>query len=262
MQATHETVRQVLRSWLATEVLTPQVTPNGWSGLASEKQGQQRNRESTVEDDPGLWTQPGDHDPPPWPLRAEPVEPGADRIYGSEVDAESKPSVSRPWYLVILGALPAKEAFVRLDAAFADEADEDETNRRTQGHVIAACAVLDEWGLLVPDTLAVASFAWGLGHMMSGGRASELAEWDNHEQDLKERFGSILMPMAADGIPRSLTWRDLRAVSCELAKELGVPPELWLVTPCAIRMQRENPPRAEILSSFLLPDLGRVLRET
>ncbi len=66
-----------------------------------------------------------------------------------------------------------------LDAAFADEADDDETERRTQGHVIAACAVLDEWGVLVPDTLAVASFAWGLGHMLSGGAASALAGWDD-----------------------------------------------------------------------------------
>ena len=33
------------------------------------------------------------------------------------------------------------------------------------------------------------------------------------------------------------------------------------MTPCAIRMVRENAPRAEILSSFLLPDLGRVLRD-
>ncbi len=262
MEGTPETVRQVLRSWLATEVLTPQITRNGWSGLALEKQGQQRNRESTVGDDPGLWAQPGDDDPPPWPLRAEPVEPSADQVCTSEVGAGGKPRRSRAWYLVILGALPARKAFVQLDAAFADEADEDETSRRTQGHVIAACAVLDEWGVLVPDTLAVASFVWGLGHMMSGGAASELAGWDNHEQDLKERFTSILTPMAPGGTPRSLTWRDLRGVSCELAKELRVPPELWLVTPCAILMMRENPPRAEILSSFLLPDLGRVLRDS
>jgi len=112
----------------------------------------------------------------------------------------------------------------------------------------------------VPDTLAIASFVWGLGHVIAGGAASALAEWDDHEQSLKERFGSILTPTNASGIPRSLTWRDLRAVSQELAQELALPLELWLVTPCAIRMLRESPPRADILSSFLLPDLGRVLR--
>ena len=261
MEATPETVRQVLRSWLATEVLTPQVIRNGWSGLASEKQGQQRNRKGVTEDDPGLWAQPGDDDPPPWPLREACAERDADQARASEGAPGGKPRRPRPWYLVILGALPAREAFVQLDAAFADEADEDETSRRTQGNVIAACVVLDEWGVLVPDTLAIASFAWGLGHMTSGGAASELAGWDDHEQDLNERFGGILTPTAAGGTPRSLTWRDLRAVSCELAKELGVPPGLWLPTPCAIRMVRENPPQAEILSSFLLPDLGRVLRD-
>jgi len=115
--------------------------------------------------------------------------------------------------------------------------------------------------VLVPDTLAIASFAWGLGHIVSGGAASDLAAWNDHEQDLKERFGSILMPLGVAGIPRSLTWRDLRGVSLELAKELSLPPELWLVAPCAVRMMRQNPPGADILSSFLLPDLGRVLRD-
>jgi len=169
MEATPETVRQVLRSWLAIEVLTPQLTRNGWSGLASEKQGQQRNSESTLGDDSGLWAEPADDDPPPWPLRVEAAAPRIEQDAAAEIDAQDKPCRSKPWYLLILGALPAREAFVQLDATFADEADEDETNRRTQGHVIAACAVLDEWGVLVPDTLAVASFAWGLGHMLSGG---------------------------------------------------------------------------------------------
>ncbi len=185
MQATPETVRRVLRSWLATEVLTPQVTRNGWSGLAAEKQGQQRNRQSTIADDPGLWAEPGDDDPPPWPIRATLAEPDLGHIGASDLGAEDKPSPPRRWYFVVLGALPAREAFVRLDAAFADDADEDETNRRTQGHVIGACAVLDEWGVLVPDTLVIASFAWGLGHIVSGGAASDLAAWDDQEQDLR-----------------------------------------------------------------------------
>ncbi len=261
MQATPETVRRVLRSWLATEVLTPQVTRNGWSGLAAEKQGQQRNRQSTTADDPGLWADPGDDDPPPWPLRAEPTEPDACELSLLEIGTGDNPRPPRPWFFVVLGALPARDAFDRLDSAFADDADDDETVRRNRGHVIGACAVLDQWGVLVPDTLAIASFAWGLGHIVSGGAASDLAAWDDQEQDLKERFGHLLTPMGATGIPRSLTWRDLRAVSLQLAKELALPPELWFVTPCAIRMVRQNPPGADILSSFLLPDLGRVLRD-
>ncbi len=76
MEATPETARQVLRSWLATEVLTPQVTRAGWSGLASEKQGQQRNRESALGDDPGLWADsPATATRRPGRCGVEPVEP-------------------------------------------------------------------------------------------------------------------------------------------------------------------------------------------
>src|SRR5205807_1551661 len=103
-----------------------------------------RNRDSATADDPGLWTQPGDNDPCPWPTRMEPTEPHDGGACTPETGPEDAPDRSRPWYLVILGALPAREAFARLDAAFADDADEDESNRRTQGNVIAACAVLDE----------------------------------------------------------------------------------------------------------------------
>ena len=222
MQVTPETVRQVVRPWLAIEVLAPRVTRNGWSGLASGKQGQQRNRGSLLGDEPVSWAEPAGDDLPPWPLRV--AGPRAEPDAAVAIGAECTSPRSRPCRLAILGALQAKEAFARLDGPFADHAEEDETNRRTQGQVIAACAVLDEWGALVPDTLAIASFAWGLGHMLSGGAASELAAWGDHEQDLKERFGSILAPMDAGGMPRSLTWRDLRAASGELAEELALPP--------------------------------------
>ena len=49
---TAEEVRRVLRSWLVTEVLIPQVTQDGWSGYAADKQGQQRNRASAAPDGP------------------------------------------------------------------------------------------------------------------------------------------------------------------------------------------------------------------
>lgn len=67
--------------------------------------------------------------------------------------------------------------------------------------------------------------------------------------------------MGPGGRFRSLTWRDLRAASYELAGELGVPVKLWLVTPCAIQVVSKLPPDADILSSFYLPDLERVLRD-
>lgn len=54
--------------------------------------------------------------------------------------------------------LPAQDVFARLDAVFQDKTDEDQTDRTMSGHVIAASVWLDEWGVMVPDTLAVASF--------------------------------------------------------------------------------------------------------
>ncbi len=261
MTTASEPVRPVLRSWLATEVLTPQVTKDGWNGLAADKQGQQRNKDITASDDPGQWETPGDDDPPPWPLRPESSLPEQEQFSLGTGNPTPEPKKPRPWYSVILGALPARQAFERLDAAFSDDADEDQTNRRTKGHVVAASLILDEWGVLVPDTLSIASFAWGLGHMLGGGTAAALAEWDKEEGLLKARFGGILAPTGPDGSPRSLTWRDLRSASRTLADELRVPSDLWVMTPCAIRVVQKRPPEADILSSFYLPDLGLVLRE-
>jgi hypothetical protein len=167
MTITHEAARRVLRSWLAIEVLTPQVTKDGWSGLAAERQGQQRNKGKVSPDDPGQWELPEDDDAPPWPLLAERPTEDKELVSPSLEKAVLDPDLPRPWYVVVLGALPARQALDRLDATFSDAADEDETHRRTRGYIIAATLVLDEWGVLVPDTLALASFAWALGHLLA-----------------------------------------------------------------------------------------------
>ena len=258
MAETSETAGRILRSWMAIEVLTPQVTRDGWNGFAAEKQGQLRTSD-VAPDHPGQQDAPGDRTSTPWPLLAGelPLDDGQGQHSADPVAAPSGP---RAWYAVVLGALPARQAFEQLDVAFSDEVDEDETNRRTSGHVIAATAVLDARGILVSDRLAISSFAWGLGHMLSGGSAAGLAGWDEQEQDLKDRFGNLLMPLGPGGRFRSLTWQDLRSVSQALADELHIPAELWLVAPCAIHTMSRLPPEADILSSFFLPDLARVLR--
>ena len=258
-----EQARCVLRSWLALEVLTPQVTKDGWNGFAADKQGQQRNRQTAVPDGPDHWEAPRDADPTPWPPVPDHPEDEEQQDQVGISTLQPAPALNRrrPWYVVVLGALPAKQAFEALDAIFTDAADEDQTHRRTQGHVIAATAVLDEWGVLVPDTLAIASFSWGLGHLMGGGSTTTLADWDRQELALKDKFGNLLTPTGPGGHPRSLSWRDLRAVSRELGMEMGVASELWVVTPCAILVNSKSPPEADILSSFLLPDLLRVRQE-
>ncbi|MBV8092310.1 MAG: ATP-binding protein [Acetobacteraceae bacterium] len=257
MFVTAETVSSVLRSWIAIEVLTPQLTKDGgWNNLAADRGGRQRNRKSDAEDGPALWQPPGDDDPPPWriPPDAPPAQP--DPISNGLQSSKKE----RPWYSIILGALPAKDAFVRLDAAFQDQYDEDQIDRKQTGHIIAASVVLDEWGIMVPDSLAIASFAWGLGHMLAGGSPDGLSGWVERERDIKARFSDLLTPTGPGGHHRSLTWRDLRGASFELAAELGIPGEVWVQTPCAVELIRDNSPNADILSSFFLPDLSRILQ--
>jgi hypothetical protein len=268
MSVTPETVRCALRAWIAIEVLTPQITrTSGWNNVAADRGGRQRNRQTDAEDGPTLWHPPQDHDLPPWRLLPDPPPPNADggahsmqADPGRTTDADDASRKARPWYSVILGALPAREAFVRLDAAFQDETDQDQTDRKLTGHVIAASVVLDEFGVMVPDSLAIASFAWGVGHMLGGGTPAGLSAWEDQEQDLKERIADLLSPLGRVSQHRSLTWSDLRGAARDLVTALGVPDDLWIPTPCAIETMRPDPPEADILSSFYLPDLGRVLR--
>jgi hypothetical protein len=258
MVATPETVRQVIRSWLAIEVLTPRLTNNGWTGLATGRQGQLRPENPLAPNDPDEPDLPDDYDEIPW--SAEPSEPSGGQD-DPDPDDEAGTQPERPWYLVVLASVPAVQAFQHLDAAFSESADDDETGRVTDGDIIAAAAVIDQSGFLVADSIAVASFAWGLGHLLSGGSRADLAAWDDQEGDLKARLASILSPTDQLGRPQPLTWRDARDAARDLGDELGLPAELWQVTPCAVRIMGKHPPMAEVLSSFVLSDLRRVLRE-
>ncbi len=172
-----------------------------------------------------------------------------------------EPRVPRPWYKVVLGAMPARPSIAQLDAIFSEEVDEDRVDRKTRGNILAATALLDEWGVLVPDTLAIASFAWGLGSLIAGGKRVDLGEWESREDALVEEFSGLLSPTGPNGRPRSLTWHDLRDVSHHLCATLGLPAELWIVAPCAIRIDRKDPPSGDLLSSFFLGDLSRVERQ-
>ena len=268
MAISQETIQCVLRSWMAIEVLSPQITRDGgWSKVASERGGRVRNRKTDAQDGPSLWRPPQDHDVPPWPLLPDPPPRSPEEVAPAS-EAETAPTLGaddilkkdRVWYSVILGALPAKDAFNRLDAVFQDESDEDQVERKMTGDVIAASVWLDEFGVMVPDSLAVASFAWGIGHMLSGGAPAELSAWQDQEQVIKAHISDLLTPLGKGGQHRSLTWNDLRGVSLDLALEMGVPEELWIPTPCAIETIRRDPPDAEILSSFYLSDLAQILR--
>ena len=258
MVVTPETVRQVIRSWLAIEVLAAHRVNDGWATLAADRRGQLRDEAPLAPNDPDEPDMPDDYDAIPW--AAETAEtPDSQDDPDPDDEAEAQPP--QPWFLVVLGAMPARQAFEHLDAAFSEAADDDETGRVTQGDIVAATAMIDQSGFLVPDTVAIASFAWGLGHLLSGGSRADLAGWDDREGDLKARMNSMLTPTDQLGRLQPLTWRDVRDASRDLGEELGLPAELWQVTPCAVRIMAKHPPQAEVLSGFVLSDLRRVLRE-
>ena len=52
--------------------------------------------------------------------------------------------------------------------------------------------------------------------------------------DIKAHISDLLTPLGKGGQYRSLTWNDLRGASLDLAREFGVPEDLWIPTPCAI----------------------------
>lgn len=271
MSVSHKTVQSVLWSWIASEVLTPQITKGrGWGDVAADRGGRLRNRNTDAGDNRALSQSPQDGDVPAWSILSDEASDGMEvaGVAGNlgkpeqDVNKEKSERRERPWYSVVLAAMPAADAFARLDGLFQDETDEDQTNRRMTGHIVTASLVLDEHGIMVADSLAIGSFGWGLGHLAAGGVAADLANWNDREQDLKARFSDLLTPRGAGGLPRSLTWSDLRAVSREIFGELGIPEDLRIPTPCAIEVVRRDPPSPDILSSFFLLDLGRVLKET
>lgn len=195
MAATAQAARRVITAWIATEVLAAQTVRAGWNEFAAEKQGQQRNRAISLEDGAAFWEAPHEADAAPWSLRDMPLSQGL------PAEDERFPS----WYSVVLGALPAREAFRRLDDAFGDETDEDRVSRKQEGYVIAATVILDETGIMVPDSLAIASFAWGFGRVLTEGTSAELATWTKEERRLEQLFGDRLSPTGAGGKPRPLT---------------------------------------------------------
>jgi hypothetical protein len=141
MALTPETIQRVLRAWIAIEVLTPQITKaGGWNNLAADRGGRVRNRKTDAQDGPTLWQPPQNEDPPPWPIRPDPSprdDPAAVAVQTTDPDqapgeSGAPPRKDRPWYFVILAAMPAKEAFARLDAVFQDETDAASGKRATR----------------------------------------------------------------------------------------------------------------------------------
>lgn len=268
-----ETVRKALRSWIGVEILTPGIVQEGgWNGYARAMEGQLRNRATQAQAGQSLWEAPEDDDIAPWFAEMEteasgdfePImspEEGALPRQGDATPARSEPRKPRPWYKIVLAGMSTAGAMKFLDGVFGDEVDDDTVDGKLRGNILAATLILDEFGILVPDTIALACFAWGIGKLSADGAAADLSGWANEESSLLHELTARLSPTDTAGRPRALSWQDLRDVSRKLRTELGVPEDLWIVTPCAVRTIKKDPPSEDILATFYLPDLMAVERD-
>ncbi|MEE4454668.1 DEAD/DEAH box helicase [Novosphingobium resinovorum] len=269
-----DTVRNALRSWIGVEILTPGIVEEGgWNGYAQVIGGQLRNRATEAQTGQSLWDTPEDDDIAPWfgemqtdiaggeePIATteqHPVSPG----HHDAPQARREQLKPRPWYKIVLAAMPTAGAMKFLDGVFGDEVDDDTVDRKMRGNVLAATLILDEFGILVPGSIALACFAWGVGKLCADGAAADLSGWANDEPSLLHEVTARLSPTDTAGRPRALSWQDLRDVSRKLRTDLGVPEDLWIVTPCAIRTIKKDPPSGDILATFYLPDLLAVERD-
>lgn len=206
------TVRNALRSWIGVEILTPGiVAEGGWNGYAQTMGGQLRNRATEAQTGQSLWDTPEDDDIAPWfgevqtdiAAVEEPIA-SAEQQAVSPGQHDAPPArrgqlKPRPWYKIVLAAMPTAGAMKFLDGIFGDEVDDDTVDRKMQGNVLAATLILDEFGILVPDSIALACFAWGIGKLCSDGTAADLSAWANDESSLLHEATARLSPTDAAG---------------------------------------------------------------
>lgn len=275
-------IRQLLRAWRAVEVLTPgKVEEGGWNAFAQTFRGELAHRDGGSENGRPYWEGPYDDDITPWapssavpPCEELPASGGREEPRECEdgVDGAQPPEpapaeaisakrrVRRPWYKVVLGAMPAADAMQRLDAVFDDPADEDKIRRKEKGQVLAATLILDEFGTLVPDSLTIASFAWGVGALISNGNTADLSGWSDIEDLLIDEVSAWLSPTDSKGQLRPLLWSELRGASRGLQRKLGLSDDLWQIAPCAVRVLAYDTPAGDLLSTFYLTDITKVER--
>ncbi|RYF20664.1 MAG: hypothetical protein EOO77_07555, partial [Oxalobacteraceae bacterium] len=258
-------IRRVLRAWCAVEVLTPgKVEEGGWSSFAQAQRGQLAHRAQGA----GVpaWHPPHDDDPTPWPPAVE-VQLNAGGIETVDcsvttrdttaIKASVEPSIAatisakrrepRAWYKIVLAALPTRDAMRRLDAVFEDQPDADTVTRKEKGHILAATLILDEVGTLVPDSLTIASFAWGLGKLASEGPHADLSAWIDVEESLISEVSAWLSPTDKTGRVRPPLWSEIRQASQNLQRRLSVADDLWVVVPCAVRIMALDAPTSDLL---------------
>ena len=218
---------QLLSAWLALETLTPRVV-RYWQEFAEERRGRE------VPGGAAPWLRPRNDAPAPL---TDPRKPQP-----------------RDWYIVVLGSVDARTAFGKLDGRIGGDVEGDEL-ARSDGNVLAATMLIDESGIPVPDSVVVSSFVWALGEVLHTEGVPQLDAWEDAEKVITADLARDLSGRATEGLCPNCA--DLEAISDGLRERLRVPGNLWTKVPSIIISRRIEPPEAEILSSFLLPDLQR-----
>ncbi|WP_157763095.1 DEAD/DEAH box helicase [Acetobacter persici] len=259
--------QKAIRSWISLEILTPEIHPDGqWANLAATYGGKICPLSDIQGDN---FRTPTPEDVTPWASFIPPVsDPDArgrtpdlfrNRSDEDYVDQKGQSSRKKAWYHIVLGAMKAAPSLQALNESFGDNSENEDLLRQPRaGQIIAATVVLNESGHMVTDTLSLASFAWGVGHMVETRDASSLRRWRTAQSDILLKISNILAKTDDCGVPIPLTWEDLCTASAILADELKLPPSLWMGVQCAIVEYRVRQPSADILSSLYLGDLQKV----
>lgn len=215
------TPSDILSSWLALEVLSPQTFINPEDLTGSLGSIVNLNEE-------GL----------PW-------EGGEEK---------SKPNY-RLYYQVIVGTINFGKAITSLLNVYADTLPERQVSR---GEAILAAIVVDSKGLAVARSVSISSFPWGFARALQRD-LSELATWPEIENELNERFEERLKQKDREGNQLPVNKDVVNYIKNCLVEEFGVPVEYITDTCLAVRtyqyIKNAEPPEPMLLNSFFLADL-------
>lgn len=224
------TPSDILSSWIALEVLSPQTfrKPQDLAGSFG----------SIAYLNDGL----------PWEREGEPSRPKY-RLY----------------YQIVLGTLDFGRSINKLLDVYADKRVE---RPAPQGEAIVAVVVVDNKGYLVEDpAVTVSSFAWGLQYAIEG-NLKKLSEWVDAEHSLQMAIDKILRRTDKEGKKLPLDENTIKLATSQLLKELHLSQEFITGNSFAVRTYEyiTNPeaPAPPLLNSFFINDLiaaGRLFTE-
>lgn len=211
----------VLSSWLALEVLSPQ-TFNRPEDLTSSFGSIAYLNEGAL----------------PW----------------EGIGEKSKPNY-RLYYQVVISTINFEKAISALLDIYADKRPE---RPAFKGEAILATIIIDSKGLAVGKSIAISSFAWGFARALKS-NLTDLASWSVIERAVTERSDAMLKRKDKNGNQLPVNKGVIEYIRKDLIAEFGLPMEYVTNTCFAIRcyqyMKNPEPPEPMLLNSFFLADL-------